>query len=79
MSALLQAHAISKRFAGLVALDEVDIEVEHGERLGLIGPNGAGKTTFFNCLLGVLPIDAGPSRWHPPDGGRTEWWPGRSR
>jgi branched-chain amino acid transport system ATP-binding protein len=59
VTTLLRADAITKRFAGLVALDEVDIEVEHGERLGLIGPNGAGKTTFFNCLLGVLPIDAG--------------------
>src|SRR3546814_2471800 len=48
-----------RRFAGITALDEVSIEVEPGERVGLIGPNGAGKTTFFNCILGVLQTDAG--------------------
>ena len=48
-----------KNFAGIVALDHVDIDVEPGERVGLIGPNGAGKTTFFNCILGILRIDGG--------------------
>ena len=56
---VLTARGITKRFAGIVALDAVDIDVEPGERVGLIGPNGAGKTTFFNCLLGVLRADAG--------------------
>ena len=53
--AILQVRHLTKRFAGILALDEVSIDLELGERVGLIGPNGAGKTTFFNCMLGVLP------------------------
>jgi branched-chain amino acid transport system ATP-binding protein len=53
VSAILRAHEVTKRFAGILALDAVDIDVDAGERVGLIGPNGAGKTTLFNCLLGV--------------------------
>jgi branched-chain amino acid transport system ATP-binding protein len=56
---LLTAEGITKRFAGITALDTVSITVEDGESVGLIGPNGAGKTTFFNCLLGLLRPDAG--------------------
>jgi branched-chain amino acid transport system ATP-binding protein len=56
---VLCARGVTKRFAGLVAVDQVDLEVAAGERVGLIGPNGAGKTTFFNCLLGLLRPDAG--------------------
>jgi len=56
---LLEATAITKRFAGISALDRVSLTVEPGELVGLIGPNGAGKTTFFNCLLGMLRPDAG--------------------
>ena len=59
MTALLSTRGIRKNFAGIVALESVDIDVEPGERVGLIGPNGAGKTTFFNCILGVIGIDAG--------------------
>lgn len=59
MSTVLRTQAIAKRFAGIAALDGVDIEVSHGERVGLIGPNGAGKTTLFNCVLGLLATDGG--------------------
>jgi branched-chain amino acid transport system ATP-binding protein len=57
--ALLEARGITKRFAGITALDDVSIDVDAGEAVGLIGPNGAGKTTFFNCLLGILRPEAG--------------------
>ena len=59
---LLEAGEITKRFAGITALDGVSLEVERGEAVGLIGPNGAGKTTFFNCLLGMLRPDGGSVR-----------------
>jgi branched-chain amino acid transport system ATP-binding protein len=59
MSTVLRVHGLTKRFAGIVALDEVDLEIGENERVGLIGPNGAGKTTCFNCMLGVLPVDEG--------------------
>jgi len=59
VTALLSTRGIRKNFAGIVALESVDIDVEPGERVGLIGPNGAGKTTFFNCILGVIATDAG--------------------
>ncbi|MBM3672273.1 MAG: ATP-binding cassette domain-containing protein [Actinobacteria bacterium] len=56
---LLDARGITKRFAGITALDNVSLTVDAGEAVGLIGPNGAGKTTFFNCLLGMLKPDSG--------------------
>jgi branched-chain amino acid transport system ATP-binding protein len=59
MGTVLEANGVSKRFAGIVALEDVSLRVDAGERVGLIGPNGAGKTTFFNCVLGVLRPDSG--------------------
>jgi len=56
---LLVAEEITKTFAGITALDRVDIDVEPSELVGLIGPNGAGKTTLFNCLLGIFKADGG--------------------
>jgi branched-chain amino acid transport system ATP-binding protein len=63
----LRAERIRKTFSGIVALDDLDLEVHEGERVGLIGPNGAGKTTFFNCVLGVLRPDAGTVELHGED------------
>jgi branched-chain amino acid transport system ATP-binding protein len=51
---LLDAREITMRFAGITALNGVNLDVDPGEMVGLIGPNGAGKTTLFNCLLGML-------------------------
>jgi branched-chain amino acid transport system ATP-binding protein len=64
---LLEANRITKRFAGITALEDVSITVEPGEPVGLIGPNGAGKTTFFNCLLGMLRADRGRVRFNGRD------------
>jgi len=49
---LLQIKKVTKRFGGLTAVKEVDLEIERREIVGLIGPNGAGKTTLFNVISG---------------------------
>ena len=64
---LLEAKNVSKKFAGIVALSDVGLDVGGGEIVGLIGPNGAGKTTFFNCLLGLLKPDGGSIRFDGRD------------
>ncbi|HEY5173472.1 MAG TPA: ABC transporter ATP-binding protein [Acidimicrobiia bacterium] len=56
---LLVARSVTKTFAGITALADVSLDVDEREIVGLIGPNGAGKTTFFNCLLGIVKLDAG--------------------
>jgi len=56
---LLCVERISKRFYGLVALEDVSFEVRGGELVGLIGPNGSGKTTLFNCVTGYLRPERG--------------------
>ena len=62
MTPVLEVLGIRKAFSGIIALDDLALTVEEGERVGLIGPNGAGKTTFFNCVLGVLRPDQGTVR-----------------
>lgn len=57
--AILRTEGVTKRFGGLVAVDQVDFAVEEGELHALIGPNGAGKTTFFNLLSGAFPPTSG--------------------
>jgi branched-chain amino acid transport system ATP-binding protein/sulfate-transporting ATPase len=64
---LLAVHALTKRFGGLVALDQLDLEIKRGEILGLIGPNGSGKTTFFNVATGLYGADAGDMRFDGAD------------
>ena len=59
MTAVLEAVGIRKSFAGIVALNDVDLVVGEGERVGLIGPNGAGKTTLFKMITGQEQPDAG--------------------
>lgn len=57
--ALLEVRKLTKRFGGLVAVDNLDFDVNEGEILGLIGPNGAGKTTVFNLICGVHQATSG--------------------
>jgi branched-chain amino acid transport system ATP-binding protein len=57
--ALLEVTRLRKEFGGLVAVDDVDFQIEERAISSLIGPNGAGKTTFFNMLTGVYKPTAG--------------------
>ena len=56
---VLEVKGVNKRFGGLKALDEVNINVEAGTVHAIIGPNGAGKSTLLNCLVGRLEPDTG--------------------
>jgi ABC-type branched-subunit amino acid transport system ATPase component/ABC-type branched-subunit amino acid transport system permease subunit len=58
-TALLQVQDARKVFGGLVAVNDVNFEVQSGRIIGLIGPNGAGKSTTFNLITGVLPLSSG--------------------
>ena len=54
MSKILELNAITKKFGGLVANENVTFDVEQGEIVGVVGPNGAGKTTLFNSISGAF-------------------------
>ena len=60
---LLEVESVSKRFGGIVALDEVSLEAQEGTIFGLIGPNGAGKTTAFNVITRLYTPDDGDIRF----------------
>jgi ABC-2 type transport system ATP-binding protein len=59
---MIEAQALTKRFAATVALDEVSLSVEAGRVLALLGPNGAGKTTLVRVLTTLLQPDSGRAR-----------------
>ena len=71
---MLRVRDLGVRFGGLVALQDVSLDLNRGEILGLIGPNGAGKTTLFNCISGLIQPNEGSIffegrslRFAPPD------------
>ncbi len=64
---LLQTEGLTRRYAGLVAVDAVTLAVPQGGVHAVIGPNGAGKTTFFNMLSGLVPPSEGTMRFAGQD------------
>jgi ABC-type branched-subunit amino acid transport system ATPase component len=70
---VLECSGVVKRFGGITAVNDVDLQLREGHVLGLIGHNGAGKTTLMDCISGFLPIDAGRIRLRGHD--ITEWAP----
>src|SRR5215211_952635 len=63
MNALLQISHLTKRFGGLVAVNDVSFSVREGEILSVIGPNGAGKSTLFKLISSFLRPSAGEVRF----------------
>ena len=59
MSAVLELKGVTKRFGGLVAVDNISLDVQKGETFSIIGPNGAGKSTLFNCINGLYKVSEG--------------------
>jgi ABC-type sugar transport system ATPase subunit len=68
--AIVRMVGVSKRFGPIQALRGVDLDLRHGEVLGLVGDNAAGKSTLMKILYGALPPDEG---WIEVDGERVEW------
>jgi branched-chain amino acid transport system ATP-binding protein len=61
--ALLEVRNVTRRFGGIIALDDVSFDVDAGQIVGLIGPNGAGKTTAFNVITRLYRPDSGQLRF----------------
>lgn len=59
MADILNMKGLTKAFGGLVALNELDLDIREGQVTAIIGPNGAGKTTLFNLIAGVFPPTKG--------------------
>lgn len=64
---ILECRSVVKRFGGITAVNQVDVQLREGQILGLIGQNGAGKTTLFDCVSGFLEIDSGTILLHDED------------
>ena len=62
MTVVAALHAVTKRYRGVTALDDVTVTVHQGEAVALLGPNGAGKTTALSLLLGLRQPDSGEAR-----------------
>src|SRR6476620_12627929 len=58
----IEIRGLVKRYGGIVAVDNVDLSVEHGDVFGYLGPNGAGKTTSLRMMLGLIRPTAGSVR-----------------
>jgi branched-chain amino acid transport system ATP-binding protein len=67
MKVVIETEKVTKQFGGLTAVNEISMQVNEGEIMGLIGPNGAGKTTFLNALAGLNPPTSGSVRMFDQD------------
>jgi len=65
--ALLELDQVTKRYGGIIAVNEATFSVEEGSITSLIGPNGAGKTTAFDTISGVIEVDGGKIRYAGKD------------
>jgi len=72
--AILESQNVTKRFGGLTAVSQFDVQVEETSIHSIIGPNGAGKTTFFNCVTGFYRHEEGSILFEgePVDGMSTD-------
>src|SRR3954452_9694685 len=75
---ILRLRGVGRRFGGLAAVRDVDLDVAPGERRAILGPNGAGKTTLFNVISGDMPATSGTIEFLGQDIG-TISAPGRTR
>jgi branched-chain amino acid transport system ATP-binding protein len=81
---ILRLRGVGRRFGGLDAVRDVDLDVAHGERRAILGPNGAGKTTLFNVIAGDMPQTSGTVEFlgqdigHLPPPARTRLGMGRT-
>jgi branched-chain amino acid transport system ATP-binding protein len=75
-SLILETRGLTRRFGGLLAVNDVSLGLREGELRALIGPNGAGKTTVINLLSGLMPASAGEIRFGGDDITR---WPAARR
>src|ERR671929_505567 len=64
---ILRLRGIGRRFGGVQAVRDVDLDVPHGERRAILGPNGAGKTTLFNVVAGEVPPTSGTVEFRGAD------------
>ena len=81
---ILRLRGIGRRFGGVAAVRDVDLDVAHGDRRAILGPNGAGKTTLFNVISGDIPATSGTIEFEGEDvgpvsaAGRTKRGMGRT-
>jgi len=74
MASFFEVENLTKRFGGLVAVDNVSFKIERDEIVGLIGPNGSGKTTLVRCITGILRPTSGTVRFKGQDITRWRSW-----
>jgi len=67
MGVILEVKNLTKKFAGLTAVNDMSFEIHRGDFVGLIGPNGAGKTTIFNMISGLEKPTSGQIRFNGRD------------